>query len=135
MAETETQRELWGGETRKAVENFPVSGEPIPAPVARWLGRIKAAAARVNAELGLLDADKAERIAAAADRVAAGELDDQFPIDVFQTRSGRSSPATQRRCARARSASARRSSGWGRSRSAARPSAPGSTRIPSSRLA
>jgi fumarate hydratase, class II len=88
---TETARELWGGETRKAVENFPVSGEPIPAPVARWLGRIKASAARVNAELGLLESDKAERIAAAADRVAAGELDDQFPIDVFQTGSGTSS--------------------------------------------
>ncbi|HUK94394.1 MAG TPA: class II fumarate hydratase [Gaiellaceae bacterium] len=87
----EEHRELWGGETRKAVENFPVSGEPIPPPVARWLGRIKAVAARVNAELGLLDADKAERIAAAGDRVAAGELDDQFPIDVFQTGSGTSS--------------------------------------------
>jgi fumarate hydratase class II len=84
-------RELWGDETRKAVENFPDSGEPIPPPVARWLGRIMAAAARVNAELGLLDEDKAERIAAAADRVAAGELDDQFPIDVFQTGSGTSS--------------------------------------------
>jgi fumarate hydratase class II len=91
VARTEEQQELWGGETRKAVENFPVSGEPIPTPVARWLGRIKAAAARVNAELGLLDADKAERIAAAADRVANGELDDQFPIDVFQTGSGTSS--------------------------------------------
>jgi fumarate hydratase, class II len=91
MARTEAQRELWGGETRKAVANFPVSGEPIPAPVARWLGRIKAAAARVNAELGLLDQDKAERIAGAAERVAAGELDDQFPIDVFQTGSGTSS--------------------------------------------
>jgi fumarate hydratase class II len=90
-AQTETRSELWGGETRKAVENFPVSGEPIPVPVARWLGRIKAAAARVNADLGLLDAEKAERIAAAADRVAAGELDDQFPIDVFQTGSGTSS--------------------------------------------
>ena len=90
MARAE-QQELWGGETRKAVENFPVSGEPIPPPVARWLGRIKAAAARVNAELGLLDADKAERIAAAADRIANGELDDQFPIDVFQTGSGTSS--------------------------------------------
>src|SRR5262249_16980949 len=88
---TGTRKELWGGETQKAVENFPVSGEPIPAPVARWLGRIKAAAARVNAELGLLDADKAERIAAAGDRVAAGDLDDQFPIDVFQTGSGTSS--------------------------------------------
>jgi fumarate hydratase class II len=83
--------QLWGSETQKAVENFPVSGEPIPASVARWLGRIKAAAACVNAELGLLDAEKAERIAAAADRVAAGELDDQFPIDVFQTGSGTSS--------------------------------------------
>jgi fumarate hydratase, class II len=91
VAETSEKRELWGGETRKAVANFPVSGQPIPAPVARWLGRIKAEAARVNAELGLLDADKAERIAAAADRVAAGELDDQFPIDVFQTGSGTSS--------------------------------------------
>src|SRR5262245_7368439 len=83
--------ELWGGETTKAVENFQVSGEPIPRHVARWLGRIKAAAARVNADLGLLDADKAERIAAAGDRIANGELDDQFPIDVFQTGSGTSS--------------------------------------------
>jgi fumarate hydratase class II len=84
-------RELWGGETRKAVENFPVSGEPIPVSVARWLGRLKAAAARVNSELGLLDPEKAARIAEAADRVAAGEHDDQFPIDVFQTGSGTSS--------------------------------------------
>ena len=91
MSGAETERELWGGETRKAVENFQISGEQIPASVARWLGRIKAAAARVNAELGLLDSDKAERIAAAGDRVAAGELDDQFPIDVFQTGSGTSS--------------------------------------------
>jgi len=83
--------ELWGPETRKAIENFQVSGEPIPRHVARWLGRIKAAAARVNAELGLLDQDKAERIAAAGDRIAAGELDEQFPIDVFQTGSGTSS--------------------------------------------
>ncbi|TML12575.1 MAG: class II fumarate hydratase [Actinobacteria bacterium] len=82
---------LWGGETTKATENFQVSGEPIPRHVARWLGRIKAAAARVNADLGLLDQDKAERIAAAGDRIAAGELDDQFPIDVFQTGSGTSS--------------------------------------------
>ncbi|HST15327.1 MAG TPA: class II fumarate hydratase [Gaiellaceae bacterium] len=86
-----TPNELWGGETRMAIANFPVSGEPIPAPVARWLGRLKAAAARTNAELGLLDADKAQRIAAAGDRIAAGELDDQFPIDVFQTGSGTSS--------------------------------------------
>ena len=85
------QRTLWGGETEKAIENFPVSGEPIPTPVARWLGRIKAAAARVNADLGLLDRDLADRIAAAGDRIAAGEFDDQFPIDVFQTGSGTSS--------------------------------------------
>ena len=91
MSETDTQRELWGDETRKAVVNFPVSGEPIPPAVACWLGRIKAAAARVNAELGLLDEDKAQRIAEAGDRVASGELDDQFPIDVFQTGSGTSS--------------------------------------------
>ena len=84
-------RELWGAETTKAIANFPVSGEPIPPHVARWLGRIKGAAARVNAELGLLDAEKAERIAAAARRAADGELDDQFPIDVFQTGSGTSS--------------------------------------------
>src|ERR671939_658244 len=86
-----SREELWGVETRKAVENFPVSGEPIPVSLARWLGRIKAAAARVNAELGLLEAQKAERVAAAADRVAGGELDDQFPIDVCQTGSGTSS--------------------------------------------
>src|SRR5439155_19969946 len=91
VSQTEERRELWGSETKKAVANFPVSGEPFPPAVARWLGRIKAAAARVNAELGLLDEAKAERIAGAADRVAAGELDDQFPIDVFQTGSGTSS--------------------------------------------
>src|ERR671917_2185389 len=87
----ETTDELWGGETRKAVANFPVSGERVPVPVVRWLGRIKGAAARVNAELGLLDPDVAERIAAAADEIAAGAHDAQFPVDVFQTGSGTSS--------------------------------------------
>ncbi|MDE3131022.1 MAG: class II fumarate hydratase, partial [Acidobacteriota bacterium] len=92
MSVSATEHEqLWGAETSKAVANFPISGEPIPVPVIRWLGRIKSAAARVNAELGLLDAGHAERIAAAADRVANGEFDDQFPIDVFQTGSGTSS--------------------------------------------
>ncbi len=83
--------QLWGGETTKAVDNFPVSGETVPVSVIRWLGRIKGAAARVNAELSLLDRETAEKIAAAADRVASGEFDDQFPIDVFQTGSGTSS--------------------------------------------
>jgi fumarate hydratase class II len=87
----ETTKELWGGETRKAVANFPVSGERVPVAVVRWLGRIKGAAARANAELGLLDSGLADRIAAAADAIARGEHDDQFPIDVFQTGSGTSS--------------------------------------------
>jgi fumarate hydratase class II len=81
---------LWKGETEKAIENFPISGERVPAEVVRMLARVKAEAARVNADLGLLDADRAERIAAAAEAVAAGEHDDQFPIDVFQTGSGTS---------------------------------------------
>jgi fumarate hydratase class II len=85
------QEQLWGGETAKALDNFPISGERVPAAVVHWLGRIKAAAARVNRELGLLDDGLSERIASAADRVADGELDDQFPLDVFQTGSGTSS--------------------------------------------
>ena len=84
------REQLWGGETTKAVANFPISGETVPVSVIHMLGRIKGAAARVNCDLGLLDADLSERIAAAADRVAAGEFDDQFPIDVFQTGSGTS---------------------------------------------
>ena len=81
---------LWKGETDKAIENFPISGERMPTQVVRMLARVKAEAARVNADLGLLDPDRAERIAAAAEAVAAGEHDDQFPIDVFQTGSGTS---------------------------------------------
>src|SRR3954469_1028986 len=91
MTVEDTPKELWGGETRKAVDNFPVSGERVPVHVVRWLGRLKGAAARANADLGLLDADLANRIAAAADEIAAGRHDDQFPIDVFQTGSGTSS--------------------------------------------
>jgi fumarate hydratase, class II len=89
MGVTEKEQ-LWGGETTKAVENFPISGERVPVTVIHWLGRIKSAAARVNGELGLLDSEVADRIAAAAERVASGELDDQFPIDVFQPGSGTS---------------------------------------------
>src|SRR3954449_8055574 len=82
---------LWGGETDKAINNFPVSGERVPPSVIHWLGRIKANAARVNAELGKLDGDVAERIGSAGDEIAEGKHDDQFPIDVFQTGSGTSS--------------------------------------------
>jgi fumarate hydratase, class II len=90
MAVRDQPSQLWGAETTKAVENFPVSGEHVPLPVIHWLGRIKGAAARVNADLGLLDRDIADRLAQAANAVAAGEYDDQFPIDVFQTGSGTS---------------------------------------------
>jgi fumarate hydratase class II len=82
---------LYGGETRKAVENFPISGEPVPAAVIHWLGRIKGAAAEVNGELGLLKPSLARKIAKAAAAIADGRHDEQFPIDVFQTGSGTSS--------------------------------------------
>jgi fumarate hydratase class II len=91
MSARATDHELWGGETRKAVDNFPVSGERVPVDVIRWLARVKGASARANAELGLLDAELAQRIAAAADEIVAGEHDSQFPVDVFQTGSGTSS--------------------------------------------
>lgn len=81
---------LWGAETEKAIANFPISGERVPVPVIRWLSRIKSAAAAVNAELSLLDGEKAKRIASAADRVASGEFHEHFPIDIFQTGSGTS---------------------------------------------
>jgi fumarate hydratase class II len=84
------KQQLWGGETAKALKNFPISGERVPVSVIHWLGRIKGASAHVNRELGLLDQDLAERISAAADRVAEGDYDDQFPLDVFQTGSGTS---------------------------------------------
>ena len=90
-AQETTGEQLWGSETAKAVENFPISGQQVPPAVIHWLGRIKAAAARTNAELGELEGDIGERIAAAGDSIAAGEHDDQFPIDVFQTGSGTSS--------------------------------------------
>ena len=85
---------LWGAQTQRAVENFPISGQPIPRRLIRALGLIKAEAARVNgslAEVPSVDERRGEAIAAAAERVAAGECDDHFPVDVFQTGSGTSS--------------------------------------------
>lgn len=81
---------LYGAETQRAVDNFPISGLVLPRPFLRALGLIKASAAEVNGALGELEADVAEAIAAAADRVAAGEYDAHFPVDVFQTGSGTS---------------------------------------------
>src|SRR6202163_1201321 len=83
-------KQLWGMETAKAVENFPISGETVPLPVIHWLARIKGASAAVNGELGLLGKRSASRIERAAAQIAAGEYDEQFPIDVFQTGSGTS---------------------------------------------
>ncbi|WP_027005125.1 class II fumarate hydratase [Conexibacter woesei] len=85
------KKTLYGGETKKAVDNFPISGETVPLAVIHWLGRIKGTAALVNADLGNLDKKLAAEIAAAGEAIAAGEHDAQFPIDVFQTGSGTSS--------------------------------------------
>ncbi len=82
---------LWRAQTQRAVENFPISGQRLQRSQIRALGLLKAAAARVNQRLGILDADLAQAIASAAEEVAAGHYDDQFPIDVFQTGSGTSS--------------------------------------------
>ncbi len=81
---------LWGAQTARAVENFPVSGQGIPPEVVHALAALKSAAAQVNARLGGLDADRAAAISAAADEVAQGRHDDHFPIDIFQTGSGTS---------------------------------------------
>ena len=83
-------KQLWGGETTKAVANFPISGETVPVSVVRWLARVKGAAAAVNGELGLLPKRTASKIEKAANEIAAGKHDAQFPIDVFQTGSGTS---------------------------------------------
>ena len=85
-----SEQQLWGAETTKAVENFPISGETVPVSVIHWLARVKGAAALVNGELGLLSKRSATRIAKAATEIADGKHDDQFPIDVFQTGSGTS---------------------------------------------
>jgi fumarate hydratase, class II len=82
---------LWGPQTQRAVENFPISGVRLERSLIAALARIKGAAARVNADLGVIDPDVAEAVAAAAAEVAEGRHDDQFPLDVYQTGSGTSS--------------------------------------------
>ena len=81
----------WGAQTQRAVENFPISGITFGRRFVRALGIVKKAAARTNADLGMIPEDVAEAIVKAADEVIAGEHDDQFPVDVFQTGSGTSS--------------------------------------------
>jgi fumarate hydratase class II len=81
----------WGAQTQRAVENFPISGQRLERAHIAALAQIKAAAAKVNAKLGVLDEETAGAIRSAAKEVAAGGFDDQFPIDVFQTGSGTSS--------------------------------------------
>jgi fumarate hydratase class II len=82
---------LYSSQTQRAVDNFPISGRGLERSQIRALGLVKAACARVNGQLGVLDPALAEAIASAADEVAAGEHDAQFPVDVFQTGSGTSS--------------------------------------------
>ena len=92
MGEIEVPAEaLWRAQTQRAVENFPISGTPLEADHVHALALVKAAAAKVNARLGVLDQDVADAVVAAAEEVAAGEHDDAFPVDVFQTGSGTSS--------------------------------------------
>jgi fumarate hydratase class II len=81
----------WGAQTQRAVENFPISGISFGRRFVRALGVVKKAAAQANRDLGLLDDDVADAVVEAADEVIAGDLDDQFPVDVFQTGSGTSS--------------------------------------------
>jgi fumarate hydratase, class II len=82
---------LWRAQTQRAVENFPISGHALEDAHIQAIAHVKAAAAKVNAELGVIDADMAEAIVAAADEIVAGQHLDQFPVDVYQTGSGTSS--------------------------------------------
>jgi len=102
MSNTRTERDtmgelqvpvdaLWGAQTQRAVNNFPISGIPMPAALIRALGLIKSAAASVNHDLGLLDEEISDAIIVAAGKVSAGDVDAHFPIDIFQTGSGTSS--------------------------------------------
>src|SRR5690554_6177697 len=81
---------LWGAQTQRAVNNFPISGLTMPTALIRALGLIKSSAAQVNRDLGALDKDIAEAIIQASNKVAGGEVNAHFPIDVFQTGSGTS---------------------------------------------
>ncbi|KNX37946.1 class II fumarate hydratase [Luteipulveratus halotolerans] len=91
MGEVEVPADaLYGAQTARAVENFPISGERVPRAVVHALARLKAAAAQVNADLGVLDRERADAITSAATEVADGQHDEHFPIDVFQTGSGTS---------------------------------------------
>ena len=92
MGEVEVPRDaLWRAQTQRAVQNFPISGTPIEPALVHAIGQVKAAAATVNGELGILEPARAEAVTLAAQQVAAGEHDDAFPVDVFQTGSGTSS--------------------------------------------
>jgi fumarate hydratase class II len=92
MGEIEVpEHALWRAQTQRAVENFPISGTPLEADHVHALALVKGAAAKVNARLGVLDQDVADAILTAAEAVAAGEHDEEFPVDVFQTGSGTSS--------------------------------------------
>src|SRR4051794_10087602 len=89
MGEARGPREALGrAQTQRAVENFPISGPPLEPALVHAIGRVKAAAAQVNGELGILDGDRADAVVAAASEVAEGRHDEAFPIDVFQTGSG-----------------------------------------------
>src|SRR5262245_39572218 len=101
MQETRTERDsmgemevpadvLYGASTARAVENFPISGSPLPPRFIHAYALIKGAAAQTNAELGLLEAGAAEAIVAAAEEIATGRHDRHFPVDVYQTGSGTS---------------------------------------------
>src|SRR3989440_1239714 len=81
----------YGAQTQRAVENFPISGQPLPARLIHALGLVKVAAAIANRDLGKLKPEIAEPIINAAREVASGKFDDQFPVDVYQTGSGTSS--------------------------------------------
>ena len=81
---------LYGASTARAVENFPIAHEPVPAPVIHAFGHLKAACAQANLDLGKLDSQIAQSIVASADEVAKGTYDAHFPVDIYQTGSGTS---------------------------------------------